>query len=162
MALPIFLLGKLAISTDNMPYCFGGFTAQSAQWCLSCLIYAVTEFVLKAARIKASLSFFKKTFLSHPQDSSQATFEFCRANSFLYSFQFLSFSSFLLLWCLVVLKILFFNKHLLLQNHLQQPNGAIPQVAMQGFVLFFTHSSTPINPFLSSFLGRYSKLIQIQ
>ena len=51
-----------------------------------------------------------------------------------------------------VLKILFFNKHLLLQNHAQHQLSPIPQVAMQGFALLLKtllNPNQPSHPFLS-------------
>ena len=96
----------------------------------------LTEFVLKAcyraARIEPSVSFFKKPFLSHLQDSS------CLVSP-------LFFSS-------LLLKILFSNEHFLLQNHPQHPLRAIPSVAMQGFALLLNtllNTNQPSLPFLS-------------
>ena len=141
-----------------MRYCFGGFTAQSAQWCLRCHIYAVRDricsqslLLIWAARIKPSVSFFKKPFLSHLQDSSSATSEVCWANSpcRTFSLQLLSFSSFLLLlysWKFSS------NEHFLLQNYRQHPLRAIPSVAVQGFALLLNtllNTNQPSLPFLS-------------
>ena len=82
VAPPILFLGKLLASTDNVPYCFSGLSAQSRQLGL---IYAVLVRVLKAcycaASIKPSVSFFKNPFLSHLQDSSLATSDVCWKNS---------------------------------------------------------------------------------
>ena len=79
--------------------------------------------------------------------SSHGTSEELKANSpwTLFSFQFLTFSSFLLLW--------YSPEDSLLQ---QAPSHSKPfadsiysisEVAMQGFALLLTHSSIPINPF---------------
>ena len=72
--------------------------------------------------------------------------EVCRANSpcRVFSFRFLTFPS-------------FFDKHLLLQRHLQHPLCALFRVAIQEFALTLYNSSIPMNPLpLPSLIGRYS------
>ena len=99
VALPILTLGKLLVSTNNVPHCFSGFSTQSTQWCLWGLIYAVLKACSSGASIKPSVSFFKNPFLSHLKDSSPATSDVCWTNSPCKAFFFLllTFFSFILL-----------------------------------------------------------------
>ena len=71
--------------------------------CVVLSMLCLIEFVLKAcscaASIKSSVSFFKNPFRSYLQDSSPATSDVCWTNSLCkaFSFQLLTFSSFILL-----------------------------------------------------------------